>query len=233
MVRNLRIYVVVDNEGYPGFLNDWGLSIYLVSEYWKALFDADTNPLVLQYNLEKLGLNLEDLSFAVLSHHHRDHYGGFTIVGLKRPGLKVFTTPGGEYLEKVGLKPIIVRETERIAHDAYVISPLKAWDEFYETSLVVKVEGKGLVLFVGCSHPGIVEIVRKVLEEFMVEKLFLVIGGFHGPQPHVIDELAKLADKICPAHCSGLEVKEYVQLKYPEKYCKVRTGKIIDIRNLS
>jgi len=233
MVKNLKIYVVVDNEGYPGFLNDWGLSIYVVSEYWKALFDANMDPLVLQYNLEKLGLKLENLDFAVLSHHHRDHYGGFTLVGLKKPYLKVFTPPGGEYLKRVGLKPVIIRETERVAHDAYVISPLKAWGNFYETSLAIKVEDKGLVLFVGCSHPGVVNIARKALEELMMKKLFLIIGGFHGPPLHVIDELAKFADKICPAHCSGLEIKEYIQSKYPEKYCKVRTGKVIDVRDLS
>jgi 7,8-dihydropterin-6-yl-methyl-4-(beta-D-ribofuranosyl)aminobenzene 5'-phosphate synthase len=60
-------------------------------------------------------------------------------------------------------------------------------------------------------------------------KAHLVIGGFHYPSQVALDRLAKMAEFIAPAHCSGEEAKAYVMRRYPEKFVEVRTGSVIEL----
>ncbi|WP_245610360.1 hypothetical protein [Thermococcus celericrescens] len=87
----------------------------------------------------------------------------------------------------------------------------------------------GLVVIVGCSHPGVDRLTKAVLEVSGHEKAHLVIGGFHYPLARTLDRLSELSEFIAPAHCSGEEAKAYVLKKYPEKFVGVRTGSVLEI----
>lgn len=89
-------------------------------------------------------------------------------------------------------------------------------DYRHEQSLVLEGE-KGLVVFNSCSHGGIVNIVRGVLEQFPGKRAFAVVGGFHmfsrgksgmncdsGYVFRVADALKELGvEEIYTGHCTG------------------------------
>lgn len=89
-------------------------------------------------------------------------------------------------------------------------------DYRHEQSLVLEGE-KGLVVFNSCSHGGIVNIVRGVLEQFPGKKVFAVVGGFHmfsrgksgmncAPEYvfQVADALRELGvEEVYTGHCTG------------------------------
>ncbi len=224
----LKIIVLVDNEPGPQLFGEWGLSMYTEKENVKILFDADTNPAILDHNAKKLEVDLSKLDFAVLSHYHYDHSNGFRLVGKLKHGLPIYVPPGPSYqLEEIGLKPIVVKKTTEVCEGVYVVGPLEAWENFYEIALAIKIKDRGLVLLVGCSHPGVDKIALKAREDLGIN-VYHVIGGFHGPSKEILDNLAKIATYISPSHCTGNTAKNYLNQKYPEKYREVRTGTVIE-----
>ena len=79
-----------------------------------------------------------------------------------------------------------------------------------DTAVAVNVEGLGAVVVTGCSHSGILNIVRKA--ERVAGKVYAVIGGLHlawAKPEESYSVLDRLEDwgvrKIAPAHCSGIQ----------------------------
>jgi len=224
-LNSLKITVLNDNEPGPGLRNDWGWSVVIESEKWKILFDADTRSDVIEYNTKKIGINVQDIDFAILSHGHLDHYGGFEYIGRMKRGLKVYLPENVGILETWGLETIVIEKPMEIVENVLSTGPLKAFS-LREQALIIKGNGFN-VLIVGCSHPGIDKIVERAFE--MVGRIYLVIGGFHGPSKKQLDNISRFSDFISPAHCSGNGAKNYVRNKFNEKYLMVRTGSIIKI----
>ncbi len=210
--------VLNDNEPGPGLLNDWGWSV-LVEGRYKFLFDADTRPEILEYNSRKLGVSLENLDFIFLSHWHADHYGGMPYVGKLNPRKPLYAPPGGN--ESWGMKLVYVDSPRELGKGVW-----STGGEF-EQALGLETD-KGLVVLVGCSHPGVDNLTRILLGISGYDRAYLVIGGFHMPGKRTVDSLAQMTEMICPAHCTG-PAKEYIKKSYPEKYCPVRTGTRIEI----
>jgi len=78
-----------------------------------------------------------------------------------------------------------------------------------EQSLIMKVKGKGLVVIAGCSHPGIINMVKQA-QELGQDRVAAVIGGFHlgvvseDIMEQTILHLKELEpDLIVPCHCTG------------------------------
>ncbi|ASJ09448.1 MBL fold hydrolase [Thermococcus siculi] len=220
----MRLIVLNDNTPSRGLLNEWGWSV-LVEGKHRFLFDADTNPLVLAHNSKALGVSLKGLDFAVLSHWHYDHYGGFPHVGELNPGLRLYAPPGNKVeAMRWGFDVVEVLNAGRIAAGVWTSGPLDGFEQ------AVGVETpSGLVVLVGCSHPGVDRLTRAILEVSGHEKAHLVIGGFHGPSRGTLDRLAEMADFIAPAHCSGDAAKTYVRKRYPEKFVSVKTGTMVEV----
>ncbi len=223
----MRITVLVDNEPGPGLRADWGLSVYVDSGSWRALFDAGGDPAVLEHNAARLGVDLRSLDFAVVSHHHLDHVGGFMGRFLFKEGLTVFAPPGPtERLESAGLNVVVVESTREIAPGAYAVGPLHA-RAVDEIALALRA-ADGYALLVGCSHPGADALASRAASD-LGGRIRLVAGGFHSPPRRVLDSLAGMADRICPGHCSGDEARSYLRSTYPDKYCEFRSGITIEI----
>ena len=75
------------------FACEWGLSLHLESEAAgrrnQYLLDFGFTPEVLNRNFDLLGIAPEQLDGLILSHSHRDHYGGLVgFVGRYRPQLR-------------------------------------------------------------------------------------------------------------------------------------------------
>lgn len=79
-----------------------------------------------------------------------------------------------------------------------------------EQYMVIKTE-KGVVIFTGCSHCGVENILEDVKLKFKNENLFAIIGGFHLFQSDITTIkntgnaiLASNIKKIITGHCTGL-----------------------------
>lgn len=100
-------------------------------------------------------------------------------------------------------------------------------DPFHDDQgVVVNVKSKGLVIISGCSHAGIINIVRYAQKLTRTEKVHAVLGGFHlsGPlfEPIIgptIEEMKKIGpDFVVPMHCTGWKAINQFALKMPEQF---------------
>ena len=69
------ITVIVDNISTEGIDGEWGLSLLAERGDKKILVDAGASDLYLT-NMKKLGIDVADVDYAVLSHAHYDHANG-------------------------------------------------------------------------------------------------------------------------------------------------------------
>ncbi|MGA8346217.1 MAG: MBL fold metallo-hydrolase, partial [Isosphaeraceae bacterium] len=79
-----------------------------------------------------------------------------------------------------------------------------------ERFLAAHVQGKGIAIFTGCSHAGVVNICRHAQEVFPDVPLYALVGGLHlvAPNEDIIPEtIAALRPfglrVIIPGHCTG------------------------------
>ncbi len=228
----MRLLVVVDNRAKGGLRAEWGWSAYIEAHGYRVLFDAGASPSTIEFNAGKLGLDLSSLDFAVLSHHHADHYGGFEYVGRVAKGLTVYTPPGElNRLREWGLNPIPITSPSKVVEGFWLTGPLRAGKGWIlEQGLAVSTS-EGLVVVVGCSHPG-VDRLTSAAKSVSGMEVFLVMGGFHMPGKRVLDELAGMSRRICPAHCSGEGSLRYLRRGYPEKFCEVAAGSLLELLSL-
>ena len=104
-----------------------------------------------------------------------------------------------------------------------------------EQALVIKTEN-GISVITGCAHPGVVEILERVKEEFPDENFYFVGGGFHliNADKRLIDVIAERfkemgVRKAGPTHCSGKEAEGLFKEKYGDSFIEVKAGKIIEV----
>jgi 7,8-dihydropterin-6-yl-methyl-4-(beta-D-ribofuranosyl)aminobenzene 5'-phosphate synthase len=222
---SVHVVVLVDNNPYrPGLETAWGLSIYVELGDVSFLFDTGPDPGVLEANAVKLGVDLSRLNFVVISHIHGDHTGGLKLVASIKPGLEVYIPPDPDlsgYIRSIGLQPVIVNDTMEVSSGVYIIKPL--YGPPFEDAVAINTS-KGLLILAGCSHPGVINIVRQALNDLGV-KPYIVIGGFHmsgasiSEVEEVISRLLELGvEKIYPIHCSGGEVRDYLAHHYRDVY---------------
>jgi 7,8-dihydropterin-6-yl-methyl-4-(beta-D-ribofuranosyl)aminobenzene 5'-phosphate synthase len=95
-----------------------------------------------------------------------------------------------------------------------------------DTSLVINLRDKGLVIISGCAHSGIINTVRCAQEKTGIEKVHVVMGGFHlgGSlfEPIVgrtTEELQKInPDYIIPTHCTGRKSVAFIEASFPNRF---------------
>jgi 7,8-dihydropterin-6-yl-methyl-4-(beta-D-ribofuranosyl)aminobenzene 5'-phosphate synthase len=94
-----------------------------------------------------------------------------------------------------------------------------------EYAVVLNLKGKGLIVLVGCAHPGIVNIVKHAQKMTGIDKVHAVMGGFHltGAKPELIqrtvaDIKAVNPDYIVPTHCTGYEAITVFEREMPGQF---------------
>lgn len=117
----------------------------------------------------------------------------------------------------------------KIKHnDKYIL------DKFLdEIAFAVKVD-KGLVVIVGCSHVGIVNILETIMKRTNIP-IYGVVGGTHLVEADAlrlnktIDFFKKNDIKVLRmSHCTGEEAVERIKLEFGERFKYNNTGKVID-----
>jgi 7,8-dihydropterin-6-yl-methyl-4-(beta-D-ribofuranosyl)aminobenzene 5'-phosphate synthase len=232
-VKNVEITILVDNHPNGKLCSPWGLSLYIEADGLKILFDAGPDPEALKKNAELLGVDLAALDLVVVSHRHGDHIAGLPYIAEVNKGLKVYVPSHmGEtfknWIRSLGFNLIEVDRTVRIANGVAVIGEF--YGPPYKQALAINVENLGLIILVGCSHPGVENIVAKAVKDLKV-KPYAVIGGFHlsGASRERVEEVADRLvenglEKIYPIHCSGEEIRRLLSEKYPETYGDGKVG---------
>lgn len=107
--------------------------------------------------------------------------------------------------------------------------------ELRELSLAIETD-EGLVLVVGCSHPGIAAIVAEAAK--IGPKIHLVVGGFHfvnADDAAVANLVTALQQHdvryIAPGHCTGEATFAALQKAFGERYIYAGLGAELDIAN--
>ncbi|MGQ9776381.1 MAG: MBL fold metallo-hydrolase [Thermodesulfobacteriota bacterium] len=113
---------------------------------------------------------------------------------------------------------------------------MKKDDMLDDISVVANIRGRGLVILTGCSHAGIINIIRHSVEITGVSKLHGVIGGLHlieAPDQRIrrtVEEIQKMnPDWIAAGHCTGFKAQMELWNSFKEKFSPLRTGAKFEI----
>ncbi|MBL7197417.1 MAG: MBL fold metallo-hydrolase [Candidatus Omnitrophica bacterium] len=213
----MKITIISDNTVYkPGLRNEWGFSCLVEIENTpRILFDTGASGSVLLYNMEKLNIDPKTIDCVFISHDHWDHIGGLKDFLNINNNVKLYL-PYSFYSKAKAKEVINVKGSINIYPNVYLTGEF----EGIEQSMVVKIE-RGLVVIVGCSHPGIGNILNSAKQ---FGKVIALIGGLHGFSDF---DLVKDLDLICATHCT--QYKDKIKNLYPEKFVEGGAGKIIEI----
>jgi 7,8-dihydropterin-6-yl-methyl-4-(beta-D-ribofuranosyl)aminobenzene 5'-phosphate synthase len=200
-VPSLTVLPLVDYyTDNPELATEAGVSYLVRAGNTTILLDVGANakkehPSPLLRNMKTLGVSPKDIDMLFISHPHLDHLGG-----LAEQKSKTFSLSQGP----AELREIPVYAPARLSPSAWnpgpkaevVTGPRKLAEgvaslgviprNLYlmgytpEHCLAVNVEGKGIVLVVGCGHPTIERILAQAKRIF-TEPVYAVIGGLHFP----------------------------------------------------
>ena len=95
-----------------------------------------------------------------------------------------------------------------------------------DTSLVMNLKGKGLIVLSGCAHAGIINTVRHAMAVTGISRVHVVMGGFHLSGPlfeGIIDRtaaelMAFEPTYIVPCHCTGRKAVMAMEQMMPEQF---------------
>jgi 7,8-dihydropterin-6-yl-methyl-4-(beta-D-ribofuranosyl)aminobenzene 5'-phosphate synthase len=164
------------------------------------------------------------------------HPGAFVKRGMRLPNGEILAlqdVPSRRALEENGAGVVASAEPEEILGEMYYLSgeiPRKSferglknhlkqsadgqWEDdpliLDERFMAAHVRGKGIAIFTGCSHAGLLNICSHAQEVFPDVPLYAVVGGLHLVSPNediiqeTITELRRFGLRvIIPGHCTG------------------------------
>ena len=202
----MKIKVLMENTtDIDGMLNEHGLSLYIEMDKHKILFDTGQTD-GFAVNAEKMGVDLSEIDFAVISHGHYDHSGGlqkFLKVNKKAPvymSRYAFEPHYNANDKYIGVDKNLEGSDRLILTDDFLeidkgleLISSKSCNSFYDTEcfglkvlengelvpddfrheqyLMIQENGRN-ILFSGCSHKGILNIMTCFKPDILV-------GGFH------------------------------------------------------
>ncbi len=238
----ISITVTYDNNPCEqGLETAWGFSAFITGTQKTILFDTGpptANSLL--DNMQKLAIEPDNVDMVVLSHIHPDHTGGLAGFLEKNPNVTVYLPKSfpKKFKDNVrdhGAGIIEVEESMQICENVYSTGLLGRLIQ--EQSLIIRTD-KGLVIVIGCSHPGIVNIVNTA-KDLIKDDIFLVMGGFHlewatkGRIEKIISAFKQLGVRcVGPCHCSGHKARSLFEKHFGSSYINTGAGKVITLADL-
>jgi 7,8-dihydropterin-6-yl-methyl-4-(beta-D-ribofuranosyl)aminobenzene 5'-phosphate synthase len=119
-------------------------------------------------------------------------------------------------------------------HVVSMVSDRPGTRELRELSLALRTP-RGLVVLVGCAHPGVEKVVEAA--RAIEPRVHLVIGGFHlpaAPDPEIERVASALHDvldveRLAPGHCTGEPAFALLRKLWREGYVYAGVGSVIEL----
>ena len=196
-VRQLSMLPLIDFYATrPSLATEPGVSYLIRADDFTLLLDTGYNrygehPSPLLRNMRALGVDPARIDALFFSHLHIDHTGRLGELTVS-PGAGVNLRPIPAYvpasaeLSKWNRQPHVevVRGPRALANGVASIGPIPRQlfllGRAEEQALAVNLEGKGIVLFVGCGHQGARQLVER-LRALFDAPIYAIVGGFHLP----------------------------------------------------
>ena len=268
-----RVTILYDAFGTrPGLTPDWGFSALVEYGGQRILFDTGNNARTFAHNVRRLGIDLRQLSFVVISHRHGDHIAGLNYLLQVNPHVKIYAPREGfgvfgaalpatfyrrdstlpDSMRYFGASPPAelgfgtpwpeasfawVDSLTEVAPGVAIISTVSSTPgtlELRELSLLLRTP-EGLVVLVGCSHPGIETILRA--SRPWGDHVHLIFGGLHlvtSADTTVTRIAAALhddwqVDRIAPGHCTGEPAFAELRRRFGARYVYAGLGSVTAI----
>jgi 7,8-dihydropterin-6-yl-methyl-4-(beta-D-ribofuranosyl)aminobenzene 5'-phosphate synthase len=234
----VTIRVIYDNYVHSKeFKPDWGYAILIEGLHKNILFDTGAKPDVFESNFKSMGLDAMKIDFLVLSHEHGDHTAGILALTNMRTGIPVIIpySFSGSFKRKMtesGYEPLQVKEPVKICTNLYSSGEFSG--SIPEQALVLNTK-KGLVVMTGCSHPGVVEMLKEIKAEFNKD-IYMVFGGFHllnksdEEMNRIIEGMKALGVVKCGAtHCTGEKQTRMIREAFKADFVELGAGNSIKI----
>jgi 7,8-dihydropterin-6-yl-methyl-4-(beta-D-ribofuranosyl)aminobenzene 5'-phosphate synthase len=212
--RSLEVIPLIDwRTSREDLKGEAGVSYLVRTDNGSILFDLGLNvkrsdPSPLLHNMKQLGITVDDFNSIVISHNHGDHVGGLKWQRQRSFSLtdhqidlnkKAVYTPIP--MTYPGLHPICSEKPTIVADGMATIGTIPNQDFFsgwiLEQALAVNVQGKGIVLIIGCGHQTLSNILERT-EALFEKPLYGLIGGLHYP---VTDSRLRVA---------GIKLQKYI-----------------------
>jgi 7,8-dihydropterin-6-yl-methyl-4-(beta-D-ribofuranosyl)aminobenzene 5'-phosphate synthase len=234
----IKITILYDNYVFKeGTSSEWGFSCLIEGMEKVILFDTGTRSDILQHNIEQLNIDITKVDEIVLSHQHQDHTGGLWAVLEKNPNVTVhipesFSSSFKQKVHETGALVAPHNAPDSICKAAYLTGEMG--NRIPEQAMILESDS-GLVVITGCSHPGIVEILKQV-KTLKEEEIYLVVGGFHlmnhsdSEVKQIIEVFKQLGvKKAAPTHCTGDRAIDLFREAYGNRFLWAGTGKVFNI----
>jgi 7,8-dihydropterin-6-yl-methyl-4-(beta-D-ribofuranosyl)aminobenzene 5'-phosphate synthase len=236
--KPVTIKVIYDNYVKTnGLTADWGYAVLIDGLEKEILFDTGTKPDIFESNFRKMDLDASGISFLVLSHEHGDHFGGIPGLVKMKTGIPViipqsFSDAFKKKMVSYGLEPLLVNKPVMICKNLYSSGEFSKPTP--EQALVLNTK-QGLVIMTGCSHPGIIGMLKEIKSTFN-KNIYMVFGGFHLLQKsdkemeNIISEMKALGVVKCGAtHCTGEKQIKMLKEAFGDNFFDLGVGNQITI----
>jgi 7,8-dihydropterin-6-yl-methyl-4-(beta-D-ribofuranosyl)aminobenzene 5'-phosphate synthase len=236
--KPVTVKVIYDNyTNVDGLKSDWGYSIVIEGLEKDILFDTGTKPEIFDFNFRKMGIDASTMDIIVFSHEHGDHTQGLpAFVKMKKDIPVLIPVSFSESFKKrmigFGLDPVLVNKPAEICDNLYTSGEFAY--QIPEQALVMNTRN-GLVVMTGCSHPGIVEMLKEIKSAFN-KNIYMVFGGFHlldkseKEMNAIISEMKAIGVVKCGAtHCTGEKQIKMFREAFGNDYFELGAGNTLVI----
>lgn len=234
--EKLTVTVLYDNYVYKeGTKADWGFSCIIKGTEKTILFDTGTKPEILFHNFKVMEVNPEEIQLVAISHNHGDHTGGLFKLLEKNHRVTVYLPDSFpdfffNRVKKHQAQVVKVNQPLKICQHVHLTGEMG--DRIKEQSLILDTK-KGGIVIAGCSHPGIIKIIKKA-RTILEKNIYMVFGGFHlmnKTEAEMHDIIAQFrhlgVQKIGATHCTGDKQIEMFKKAYGEHFIRIGTGKVL------
>jgi len=215
----MKITIIYDNQVFKKGVNlkaDWGFACLIETGEETILFDTGAKDHILLSNMVNLGIDPSSINKIVISHEHWDHTGGLKALSSVVGDVELYRLAKESPSEH--MHHISVEEPQELTEGICTTGRLTGIVD--EQSLVLK-GTHGWYVLVGCSHPGVENILKSAQQFGTIVGL---VGGFHGFNSFsVVENL----DYICPCHCTVH--KKRLKKAFPDKISSCGVGKNLDL----